>query len=151
MNRSRGFGLLELMITLVVATMLVSVALPAYDMYTRRAKVAKAIGDMGVISVAIERFRLSNNDRIPMTLAELPIPIPLDPWQRPYAYLNIPSVGADKSALRKDGKLNPLNTDFDLYSRGADGNSAGPLSAMASRDDIVRANNGAYVGLGEDY
>jgi general secretion pathway protein G len=56
-----------------------------------------------------------------------------------------------KGPLRKDGKLNPLNTDYDLYSVGADGLSAGPLTAMQSRDDIVRANNGAFVGLGEDY
>lgn len=27
----------------------------------------------------------------------------------------------------------------------------GPLSASVSRDDSVRANNGAYVGLGEEY
>ena len=53
--------------------------------------------------------------------------------------------------FRKDGNLNPLNTDFDLYSRGQDGDTAGPLSAQSSRDDIVRANNGAFVGLGEDY
>ncbi|MDH4073829.1 MAG: prepilin-type cleavage/methylation domain-containing protein, partial [Gammaproteobacteria bacterium] len=52
---------------------------------------------------------------------------------------------------RKDGSLNPLNTDFDLYSAGADGESAGPLSATKSRDDIVRANNGAFIGLGENY
>jgi len=38
-----------------------------------------------------------------------------------------------------------------LYSRGKDGDSSGPLSAKASRDDIVRANNGGFIGLGEDY
>ena len=53
--------------------------------------------------------------------------------------------------VRKDKNLNPLNTDFDLYSLGEDGASASPLTAKNSRDDIVRANNGAYIGLGEDY
>ena len=76
---------------------------------------------------------------------------PLDPWGRPYEYLNIRTAGPGKGALRKDGKLNPLNTDFDLYSIGKDGMSATPLSAEESRDDIVRANNGAFIGLGEDY
>ena len=76
--------------------------------------------------------------------------IPLDPWGRPYAYLNIAAAGGIGD-VRKDKNLNPLNTDFDLYSLGEDGASASPLTAKNSRDDIVRANNGAYIGLGEDY
>lgn len=151
MRNFRGFGLMDLMITLAITAVLVTLAVPAYDMFVTRAKVSKAIGDMGVISIAVEQFRLRNNDRIPMSLNELSVPIPLDPWQRPYEFLNIPAAPSGSSALRKDGKLNPINTDFDLYSRGADGDTAGPLSAKASRDDIVRANNGAFFGLGKDY
>ncbi len=151
MQRTHGFGLFDLMITLAISAILVTLALPAYDMFVNRAKVAKAIGDMGVISIAVEQFRLNNNDRIPDTLDDLSIQVPLDPWQRPYDFLNIPAAGPGLGGLRKDGKLNPLNTDFDLYSRGADGDSKGPLSAKASRDDIIRANNGAYFGLGKDY
>ncbi len=151
MRNRRGFGLLDLMVTLVVASILIAVSIPAYDMFVRRAYVARAIGDMGTISLEIEMFRLRNNDRIPLALNELPKPIPLDPWGRPYAFLNIPSVLPNKGPLRKDKNLNPLNTDFDLYSLGKDGNSAGPLSAPQSHDDIVRANNGAYFGLGEKY
>lgn len=151
MARSQGFGLLELMVVLVIASLLVSVAVPAYDRQVQRAKVSAAIGDIGKLSLAIEEFRLRNMDRIPMTLEELGMEIPLDPWGRPYEFLNIPAAGPGVGNLRKDGKLNPLNTDFDLYSRGRDGDSKGPLNAKASRDDIVRANNGAFIGLGEDY
>ena len=149
--RSKGFGLLELIVTLVVAAMLVSLALPTYEMFVTRAKVSAAIGDIAKLSLAVESFRLNNNDRLPLTLAEMGVPIPLDPWGRPYQFLNIPAAGGGVGALRKDGKLNPLNTDFDLYSIGKDGESAGPLSAAQSRDDIVRANNGSFIGLGEDY
>lgn len=53
--------------------------------------------------------------------------------------------------VRKDHNLVPLNTDYDLYSMGEDGASVSPLTAKASRDDIVRANNGRYVGLASDY
>ena len=137
--------------TLVVAAMLVSLALPTYEMFVTRAKVSAAIGDIAKLSLAVESFRLNNNDRLPLTLAEMGVPIPLDPWGRPYQFLNIPAAGGGVGALRKDGKLNPLNTDFDLYSIGKDGESAGPLSAAQSRDDIVRANNGSFIGLGEDY
>ena len=151
MNRSKGIGLLELLITLVVATLLMSIAVPAYSGFIQRARIVKASGDIRGISIDIDRFRLNNNDRLPAKLGELPGEIPLDPWGRAYEYLNIPAAGPGKGALRKDGKLNPLNTDFDLYSKGRDGDSKGPLRAKASRDDIVRANNGAFVGLGENY
>jgi len=151
MTRSNGFGLLDLMVALVVAGLLATLGIPAYDMYVSRAKVTRAIGDIGSLSISIEQFRLHNQDRMPNDLNELNIDVPLDPWGRPYEFLNIRAAGLGKSAFRKDGKLNPLNSDFDLYSRGRDGDSAGPLSAKASRDDIVRANDGAFIGLGEDY
>ncbi|MCP5093318.1 MAG: prepilin-type N-terminal cleavage/methylation domain-containing protein [Gammaproteobacteria bacterium] len=151
MRRSKGFGLLELVIVLVVAGLLASIAFPAYNGYTERARVSRAIGDIGSLNLEIERFRLQNGDQIPAFLDELTIDVPVDPWGRAYDFLNIPSAGPGKGGLRKDGALNPLNTDFDLYSRGKDGDSKGPLSAKASRDDIVRANNGAFIGLAGEY
>lgn len=151
MTRAKGFGLLELIVVMVVLTLLTTLAIPAYDGYTQRARVVSAIGDISALSLEIEKFRLKNNGRIPNTLDELPVDIPVDPWNQPYVFLNIPASGSGKGEVRKDGKLNPLNTDFDLYSIGRDGMSAGPLSAQHSRDDIVRANNGGFIGLGEDY
>ena len=53
--------------------------------------------------------------------------------------------------VRRDHFLVPVNTDFDLYSLGEDGKSQSPFTARDSRDDIVRANNGGYVGLVSDY
>ncbi len=143
--------LVELMIVVALVALLASIAVPQYDAYVQRARLSKAIGDIGIISLKIEQFRLRSDDRVPDTLAELGEPVPLDPWGRPYEFLNIAGGRRGVGGLRKDGKLNPLNSDFDLYSRGRDGESRGPLSAKASRDDIVRANNGAYIGLGEDY
>ncbi|MEJ2128915.1 MAG: prepilin-type N-terminal cleavage/methylation domain-containing protein [Woeseiaceae bacterium] len=148
---TKGFGLLELMITLAIASLLVSLAVPAYDHFVDRAKVSRAIGDIGTISIEIGKYQLRNNNALPAGLNELPIEIPLDPWGRPYAYLNIAAAGGGVGAFRKDKNLNPLNTDFDLYSSGKDGASSGPLSAQDSRDDIVRANNGSFIGKGEDY
>jgi general secretion pathway protein G len=34
---------------------------------------------------------------------------------------------------------------------GADGASVGPLTAAPSRDDIVRANDGGFVGLASEF
>jgi general secretion pathway protein G len=146
-----GYGLLELLVAVVIVSLLTTLAIPAYNGFINTARVEKSIGDIGSLHVKIEEFRLKNNDQMPANLNELNMAIPTDPWGQPYEYLNIRTAGPGKGGLRKDGKLNPLNTDFDLYSIGADGKSAGPLSAKASRDDIVRANNGAFIGLGEEY
>ncbi len=149
--KCQGMGLIELMLAVIIASLLMTVAVPAYDQFIDRARVARAIGDIGSIGIAIERFGLKNNSRLPNSLNELLMDVPIDPWGAPYQYLNIVAAGPGNGAFRKDGKLNPLNSDFDLFSVGADGESMGPLSAAKSRDDIVRANNGAFIGLGEDY
>ena len=149
--KCQGMGLIDLMLAVIIASLLMAVAVPAYDQFIDRARVARAIGDIGSISIAIERFGIKNNGRLPNSLDELLMDVPFDPWDAPYQYLNIVAAGPGKGAFRKDGKLNPLNSDFDLFSVGADGESMGPLSAAKSRDDIVRATKGAFIGLGEDY
>jgi general secretion pathway protein G len=52
---------------------------------------------------------------------------------------------------RKDRSLVPLNTDYDLYSMGKDGQTQAPLTSSVSDDDVIRANDGGYVGLAEQY
>ena len=148
--RNQGFGLLDLMIAVVILSLLAAVAVPSYKQFVVRAKNAKAIGDIGSIAIQIDKYRLNNNQALPPTLNALPIDIPLDPWGTPYQYLILVG-GANLGDSRKDGKLVPINSDYDLWSYGDDGQSSTPLTAKVSRDDIVRANNGAYVGLGEDY
>ena len=53
--------------------------------------------------------------------------------------------------MRKDRFLIPINTSFDLYSMGKDGKSAAPLTAQASQDDVIWANDGSFVGLASQY
>ena len=146
-----GFGLLELMIVLVVVGLMASLAVPAYNGVIDRARVKRAIGDIGAIHINIEEYQIKNAHQLPLSLGDLDVDVGLDPWGQSYEYLNIQAAGPGNGSVRKDGKLNPLNSDYDLYSIGKDGASKGPLSAKASRDDIVRANNGAFIGLGEDY
>ena len=45
----------------------------------------------------------------------------------------------------------PLNTDFDVYSMGADGESGQKLDDKVSLDDIIRATDGGFFGLSEDF
>ena len=50
-----------------------------------------------------------------------------------------------------DKNLRPVNSTFDLYSIGEDGKTNANFSAKAAHDDIVRAGDGGYWGLAEDY
>jgi general secretion pathway protein G len=74
----------------------------------------------------------------------------MDPWGNPYQYLNL-TGGAPPGQARKDKFLVPINSTFDLYSMGPDGESQPPLTAEASRDDIIRANDGGYLGRASEY
>jgi general secretion pathway protein G len=133
----------------VLATALIvgSFAIPAFNGYVERSRVARAVSDIGTISLKLHRWQRDAHT-LPANLAEAGI-AGVDPWGRPYVYLR--AADASRARLRKDGELVPLNSDFDLYSLGPDGVSALALAAAPSRDDVVRARNGAYIGLALNY
>lgn len=123
-------------------------AIPKYSDVVERAKVAKAIGDLKAITTD-----LLSTDSLPLSLAAINRATLLDPWGRPYVYLKFPSSTgkAPPSGARKDRFLVPINSAFDLYSLGKDGQSAAPLTAARSRDDVIVANDGGFVGLARNY
>jgi general secretion pathway protein G len=45
----------------------------------------------------------------------------------------------------------PINTEFDLYSAGKDGDTRPPLNARPSRDDVVVARDGSFIGLAQEF
>lgn len=149
-KRRHGFSLLELMATIALMTLLASFAIPAYMGYIEDARGSSAIADIGRISLELERYATNNDGVYPLTLAEIGLDGMQDPWGNAYQYLSIAAAGGP-GPLRKDKNLVPINTDFDLYSMGEDGASVPPLTAKPSQDDIVRANNGNFVGFGRDF
>jgi len=63
------------------------------------------------LQIAIKQYEL-NNDVLPGDLGAIGQAGKLDPWGRPYVYVNLQSKSGNGSA-RKDHKLNPLNSDYD--------------------------------------
>ena len=146
-----GFTLVELMLAIAILAVLVAIAVPSYQMYSERIKVQRAETDILLLSAAIDMYDRDNQE-YPTNLAVTGNAGMLDPWGRPYQYLRLsPLDGAAAGLRRKDRNLVPINSDYDLYSLGKDGASQAPLTTPVSRDDIVRANNGRFVGLASDY
>jgi len=151
-RRRAGLTLIELMLALGAIGVLGAMAIPAYDGYRDRARSADAATDIRALSVMAKSYR-TEFGRYPAQLTQaIHESIEEDPWGNSYQYLVID--GAPPSVMgqtRKDKNLVPINSDFDLYSSGPDGVSQPPLMADHSRDDIVRASDGAFIGLAEKY
>lgn len=150
--RFRGLGVtaIELLVVLAIIGVLTAVAVPKYQDYRERARVNQAIMDIRAINASL-RLHMLDTKTPPLTLAEVGQAGKLDPWGRPYQYLKLLGVKGAPGKARKNKNLVPLNSDFDLYSLGKDGKSAGPITAQASRDDVLLANDGRFVGLASDY
>ena len=147
-RQHQGLTLVELMIVLAIIATLVAIAAPLYADLTERAQVARAIAEIRILDSEIAVFE-GVHGRLPTSLAEIGRSTLKDPWGNSYQYLEFGT--APSGQVRKDLSLHPLNSTYDLYSKGKDGQSQPPLTAKASRDDIIRANDGGYIGLASGY
>ena len=146
---SRGFTLIELMVGVAIVVVLALIALPAYSEYVERTRVNHAIADIRVLSAMVRKYD-DDNREVPSSLAAAGAAGMRDPWGRPYVYLKLGDPGAAAKA-RKNKNLVPINSEFDLYSMGKDGDTKPPLTAKPSHDDVVFANDGGFVGLASAY
>ncbi len=158
-----GFTLIEVMIVIAIMGILTSIGVPNYIKYREKARIEVAITEMRFLEKEILNFRAEFGE-LPDDLSEISLGRVLDPWGKPYEYLKTQGVCDEKDKgdkgdkkkgnddkIRKDHSQHPLNCNFDLYSVGKDGRSNAPLTAKMSQDDIVRANNGGFVGLVSNY
>lgn len=143
-----GLTLVELAIVIAILGVLAAVAIPSYSSYRQKALVTQAVTDIGGIATNIRQYE-TNNRALPPDLAAVGASGKLDPWGRPYVYLNLITAGIGKA--RKNKNLVPINSEFDLYSKGKDGASASALTAKTSRDDVILANDGRFIGLASNY
>ena len=173
-SRSRAFTLVEVVIVLTIAGVLAAVAGTRYVKFIEKARVARSVAELQAISRGLDALKIDGG-ALPESLADADLGATLDPWGNAYEYLKIagtlpgglaandarsglPDVaaapaggGAPAPRPRKDRFLVPINKDYDLYSRGADGQSETQLDRKVSRDDVIRAANGSYFGLAENF
>jgi general secretion pathway protein G len=147
-RKSLGFTLIEIALTLGLITVLAAVALPSYVSYRNRVLSKQAAQQIAAMGASIELY-WQNNRAYPSALADAHLDGAKDPWGRLYVYYNVDANG--KGGARKDKALNPINTDFDLYSVGADGKTSSQITQKFSLDDVIRASNGKFAGLASDF
>jgi len=173
--RSAGFTLIEIAVVLAIIGILSSTAGVQYFKMLERARIARAIVELRAIAADLDPMG-DENSKLPASLADAGLGRD-DPWGRPYRYLliqgalpgglgstggDLPQVaaqgggggGGGKPAIalaRKDRFLVPINSDYDLYSVGPDGETKATLNNPVSRDDIIRAADGGFYGLAENF
>ncbi len=148
-----GFTMIEMLIVMAIIGTLLAIALPMLQSALDKARIARAIGDIGALQTDIASFEAGGKG-LPETLADIGRGTLMDPWGNPYEYLNFhidERGGPPPGGARKDRFLVPINSTYDLYSVGKDGKSVSALTAKASQDDIVRANDGGFIGLAMKY
>lgn len=150
-RRNRAYTLVEIAVVLLIIGLVVSMVPPAYINIVNAKRSENTESGLEEIAGKITDFYVKNG-HYPDSLEEVISPVPLDPWGSPYEYLRIAGAkGPGKGKQRKDKNLVPINSDFDLYSKGPDGQSVPPLTANLSKDDIVRGRNGQFFGVATDY
>ena len=145
-----GVTLIETLIVIAIIATLATIAVPSLHRVVTTSRNQAASEEMRQVQNEIMNYQARHGE-LPDSLDDLGKGPILDPWGRPYQYLKIANNTKGKGKLRKDRFLVPLNSDYDLYSMGEDGQSRPALTAKASRDDIVRANDGGFFGLASEY
>lgn len=149
---SKGFTLVELIVVFAILSILSLISTIYAIAYIKETRVQIAINNIKNIEKSIALFEAEHGN-LPDSLSEVGQDDMKDPWGNPFVYLRINGGKTPglNGKIRKDRNLHPVNTDYDLYSMGEDGETSTQFVAKKARDDIVRANNGRYLGRAEDH
>ena len=179
--RAAGFTLIEIAVVVSIIGILASTASVQYLAMLERARIARAIVELRAISADLDPMGdeyatlptslaeagADRNDpwgrpyRYLLISGGLPPGIASLGTGLPHVSANNGNdTGAEGGSgggnpaialARKDRFLVPINSDFDLYSVGPDGETHATLNNPVSRDDIIRAADGGFYGLAEKF
>ncbi|MEK8024236.1 MAG: prepilin-type N-terminal cleavage/methylation domain-containing protein [Candidatus Hydrogenedentota bacterium] len=166
----RGFTLVEMLIAVAIIGILAVLSIPRILYALETSRVARAVAEIRAFHEEIEVFRTTHVGGVPIDWSTFHKgSVPKDPWGNDYIFnsfnstiamplVPLPILPAGVSnglntslARRRNGSLAPINSKYDLFSEGADGDWLQFLIAAVSQDDVIMANDGGYIGLASDY
>src|SRR5262245_8942141 len=96
----RGMTIIELMVSVLIVMVVAALAMSGYQNYRERIRVSQAVTEIAAMSVQIKHYML-DNQAPPASLADLGLGGKLDPWGRPYYYLDL-TAQSGKGKSRRD-------------------------------------------------
>jgi len=76
MLRRKGFTILELLIVIAVIAILVGIALPRFKGMQDEGNIARAKGELRMLTTAVESYYIHNNNALPAALSNLTTAVP---------------------------------------------------------------------------
>jgi general secretion pathway protein G len=143
---NQGFTMIELILVMAIIGVLALMAIPAYQQIRVKVQSVRAVEEIRGIEKSVSAWSIDHAGNLPDNLGVLGLDTLLDPWGHNYVYY--PGGGPFPEGVSGPRMYltTPLNVDFDLYSKGKDGQGDAEISVTESRDDIVRSGEGGYVG-----
>ncbi|NVN98402.1 MAG: type II secretion system protein GspG [Geobacteraceae bacterium] len=146
LKSSKGFTLVELIVVFAIIVVLATFSISAFGSFREKAKIARCIAEINGLGKDLNAYAIDKGSYPAEAtwLNDIGRASLVDPWGSPYYYRPFnPLTSPDD--MRQIAGL--WNTDYDLYSKGQDGQTDLSFNDPRSKDDIVRFSDGSYTDL----
>lgn len=145
LQSNRGFTLVELIVVCAILGVLATMVMSSVGDLKQKVYISRAAAEIRSFEKDIFAY-VSEKGSYPPDVNAVgvePLKNAVDPWGNPYVYSATPA---------REFVGTPINSDFDLYSKGPDGASTVLSTQLGDgADDIIRGGDGSYTGTAAKY